>query len=79
MIGLKTFCCIIDTHLSLLCGCLLMDLYHKAPRFSVFDIRQLQLACLAYFTVKDYAAFRLFLAILKLFEGVDRDSEIPCI
>lgn len=56
-----------------------MDLYHKALRFSVFDIRQLQLACLAYFTVKDYAAFRLFLAILKLFEGVDRDSEIPCI
>lgn len=79
MIGLESYCCVINPHLSLLCGCLLMELYHKVLRFSVFDIRQLQLACLACLTVKDYAAFRLFLAVLKLFEGVDSNSEIPCI
>lgn len=45
----------------------------------MFNIRQLQLACLTYFNDKDYAAFRLFLAVLKLFEGVDSNSEIPCI
>lgn len=69
VIGLEGYCCVRNPHLSLLCGCLLMELYHKLPRFSVFNIRQLQLACLAYFSVEDYAAFRLFLAILKLLEG----------
>lgn len=79
MIGLESCCCVINPHLTLLCSCLLMELYHKLLRFSVFNIRQLQLACLAYFNDKDYAAFRLSLAILKLFEGIDSNSEIPCI